>query len=66
MPVYEYEHMVTGVNFNCSKGKEFEEQQSIKDDALTACPECQLPVKRLISKTNFSWKGGAPTPKTYV
>lgn len=62
---YDYEHTVTGANFNCSKGREFVHDQNINDDALKVCPECNLPVKRLIGACNFKFKGGSPTPKFY-
>jgi predicted nucleic acid-binding Zn ribbon protein len=67
MPTYEY---------LCEEGHEFEVQQKIKDDPLKKCTrvilgdalldnqqECGAPCKRLISKTSFKFKGGAPTPK---
>ena len=54
MPVYEYEH--TGDS--CALGKVFEHVQSIKSDALSACPECGGPVRRLISMPYIS------TPKS--
>jgi len=66
MPTYLYEHTVTGAHFDCANGKEFETQQSIKEDAYTTCPVCQLPVKRLIAGGVIAqWKGGSPTPKHY-
>ncbi|MGB2601789.1 MAG: FmdB family zinc ribbon protein [Candidatus Omnitrophota bacterium] len=40
MPTYDYK---------CEKcGHKFEKFQSIKDEALKECPECEGPVKRLI------------------
>ncbi len=65
MPVYE---MI------CDSGHEFEIEQRITEDALTICPklgtdqddnevQCCSPCRRLISKTSFKFKGGAPTPK---
>lgn len=50
MPIYEY---------RC-KGckKEFEVLQKITDEPLAACPKCGKQVKRLISQTSFSLKGG--------
>jgi len=45
MPTYEYEHKGAG----CKLGKTFECEQSMKDDAFTKCPECDKPVKRLLS-----------------
>ncbi|MCE5231026.1 zinc ribbon domain-containing protein [bacterium] len=54
MPVYEYEH----VGEACSLGAQFEHVQSIKDDALTVCPKCGRPVKRLISLPYISTPKG--------
>lgn len=50
MPVYEYECQ------ECSKV--FEVQQKIADNPLSNCPECQGPVKKLMSMTSFQLKGG--------
>ena len=54
MPVYEYEH----TRRSCRLGTLFEVQQSIHDPALTTCPECGGPIKKLISRSNIS------TPRT--
>ena len=54
MPIYEYEH--TGGP--CELGKCFEIKQSIKEEALTRCPECKGPVKKLLSRVSLA------TPKT--
>ncbi len=54
MPIYEYEHLKT----RCSQGKLFEATQSIHDTALTQCPHCGGPVRKLISRIHIS------TPKT--
>ena len=50
MPIYEY---------RC-KGckKDFEVLQKITDEPLAACPHCGKQVKRLISQTSFTLKGG--------
>jgi putative FmdB family regulatory protein len=49
MPTYEYK---------CDKCGPFEIWQSIKDDALTACPTCGARVERLISaNVGFVFKG---------
>ena len=50
MPIYEY---------RC-KGckKEFELLQKITDEPLATCPKCGKQVKRLISQTSFTLKGG--------
>jgi putative FmdB family regulatory protein len=50
MPVYEYEHTAKP----CSLGKAFEVTQSMKDKALTCCPECGRPVRKLISMVGIS------------
>jgi len=50
MPVYEYE---------CQEcDKIFEVQQKIADAPLSDCPECQGPVKKLVSMSSFQLKGG--------
>ncbi len=50
MPVYEYE---------CAKcNKVFEVQQKMSEAPLTACPQCQAPVKKLMSVNSFQLKGG--------
>ncbi len=50
MPVYEYE---------CKKcDKVFEVQQKMSEAPLTECPECQSPVKKLMSVNSFQLKGG--------
>ncbi len=56
MPTYEYE---------CTRGCQFEVQQSIKDDAFATCQKAFCPegrggvkVKRLISAARFILKGG--------
>jgi putative FmdB family regulatory protein len=50
MPVYEYE---------CQEcNKVFEVQQKIADKPLSDCPECQGPVKKLMSMSSFQLKGG--------
>jgi len=50
MPIYEY---------RC-KGckKDFELLQKITDEPLATCPKCGKKVKRLISQTSFTLKGG--------
>jgi len=50
MPRYDYEH-VDKKNLTCEDP--FEVVQSIKDDALTACPTCGKPVTKLLSKPSF-------------
>lgn len=50
MPVYEYE--CTSCN------KVFEVQQKMADKPLSACPECEGEVKKLMSMSSFQLKGG--------
>lgn len=54
MPIYEYEHL----DRHCGWGSIFEIRQSIEDAPLTLCPNCQAPVRKLISLTHVC------TPKT--
>lgn len=50
MPVYEYE---------CKEcDRVFEVQQKMTDKPLSNCPECQAPVKKLMSMSSFQLKGG--------
>ena len=50
MPVYEYE---------CKEcRKVFEVQQKMADKPLSSCPECQAPVKKLVSMSSFQLRGG--------
>lgn len=50
MPVYEYEHLEEP----CQRGMVFEHTQSIHDQPLTRCPDCNGPVRKLISYAGFS------------
>ena len=50
MPVYEYEHLQAA----CKLGKVFECEQSIHDAQLTVCPQCERPIKKIISRINIS------------
>lgn len=53
MPTYEYEC----TNQDCKNT--WEQDQSIKDEAIRECPKCQQQTaKRLISKSNFVLQGG--------
>jgi len=54
MPIYEYEH----ISDPCSLGGVFEVRQSIQDAPLNLCPNCNNPVRKLISRVSIS------TPKT--
>ena len=50
MPVYEYE---------CPTCQSvIEVQQKIADPPLSSCPECQSPVRKLMSMSSFQLKGG--------
>ena len=49
MPTYEYE---------CSKGHQFEVEQSITEPALKRCRICRAKARRLISASAFILKGG--------
>ena len=49
MPIYVYE---------CDKGHEFEETQSIKDQPLKVCNICDGEVRRVITNVSFILKGG--------
>ena len=49
MPTYEYE---------CSKGHQFEVEQSMSDPALKRCRICRAKARRLISASSFILKGG--------
>ncbi len=49
MPTYEYE---------CTScGNRFERRQSIKDEPLTACPECDGKVRRVLFPVGIVFKG---------
>lgn len=50
MPVYEYECPA------CEKVHEV--QQRMADDPLSQCPECEGPVKKIMSRSSFALKGG--------
>lgn len=45
MPIYEYEHLEK----SCSRGAVFEVRQTLEEAALTACPECGGPVRKILS-----------------
>lgn len=54
MPIYEYEHLEAP----CDEGEVFDVAQSIHEKALTRCPKCRGPVRKLISRVSIS------TPKS--
>lgn len=60
MPIYRYEHL--DEEGSCPQGKNFSTSQSMRDDALTLCPECGRPVERLISGAYVS----SPTTDTDI
>ncbi len=45
MPVYEYEHSAEA----CERGRVFEVRQSMHDTPLSRCPQCDAPVRRILS-----------------
>lgn len=49
MPTYEYE---------CSKGHQFEVEQSMSEPALKRCRICRAKARRLLSASPFILKGG--------
>ena len=49
MPTYEYE---------CSKGHQFEVEQSMSDAPLKRCKICRAKARRLLSASPFILKGG--------
>jgi putative FmdB family regulatory protein len=55
MPVYEYEHCDDSA---CAMGVIFEIRQSLDAAPLTRCPDCQAPVRKLISRPNISTPRG--------
>lgn len=53
MPTYEYQAVDTASA--CAQCRErFEVRQSMRDDALTSCPACGQPVRRLVSLCGMS------------
>lgn len=55
MPIYEYEPIDAHCEA-CEGG--FETFQHMGDDALTECPVCGAPIKRLISQSAFAMSKG--------
>ncbi len=53
MPTYEYQALEPNAGCDLCRAR-FEVQQSMRDDALTACPECGQPITRLISRCDIS------------
>jgi putative FmdB family regulatory protein len=50
MPIYEYEHL----GKPCTRGKIFEVRQSINEESLTQCPDCNCTVRKYISRIGIS------------
>lgn len=48
MPIYEYK---------CENGHAFDVMQSIFDDPLTECLECNAPVRKVLRPVGISFKG---------
>ena len=48
MPIYEYK---------CENGHVFDVMQSIFDDSLTECIECNAPVRKVLRPVGISFKG---------
>ena len=48
MPIYEYK---------CENGHVFDVMQSISDDHLTECIECNAPVRKVLRPVGISFKG---------
>jgi putative FmdB family regulatory protein len=48
MPIYEYQ---------CDEGHEVEVIQSMSEDALTECPECGAPARRVLHSPAIHFKG---------
>ena len=52
MPIYVYKPVDTSECDHCEHG--FEKLQKIADDPLSNCPECLIPVKRVITAANIA------------
>ena len=48
MPIYEYK---------CENGHVFDVMQKLSDDALTTCPECGAPVRKVLHPVSIAFKG---------
>lgn len=55
MPVYEYEPTTQASCVHCQGG--FERLQRISEEALSACPACGAPCKRVLSLVSVSKTG---------
>lgn len=59
MPTYTYIH--TEESSECGFTNEFDVVESIKETAMTNCPDCNSQVKRIItSAPSFKMQGGTP------
>lgn len=62
MPTYSYTHL-TQDEHRCVY-PDFDVTQSIKEEALTDCPTCGMPVKRIITTApGYKFNGSGFTPK---
>jgi putative FmdB family regulatory protein len=57
MPVYEVE---------CKECKEITTRDCPVADRKDPCPKCKGEVTVLLGTPGFSWKGGPPTPKSFM
>ena len=60
MPIYEYQPVATEHCAFCGNG--FEQLQKMKDSALSTCPQCNAPVRRVISAANLGKAGPSLEP----
>jgi len=61
MPTYTYTHIDSNKIVRNCQSHDFDVFQSIKEDALTQCPTCLKPVKKIItSAPSFTMQGGTP------
>jgi putative FmdB family regulatory protein len=51
MPIYEYRATKEGNCSFCKAG--FDRLQNLSDSPITSCPQCQQPVRRVISAPNL-------------
>jgi len=72
MPTYHYIHKNDLLREFCYAPRNrqdpvIEIQHPINQDALVNCPECGGAIERVIAgSVHVTWKGGAPTSKTYI
>jgi putative FmdB family regulatory protein len=56
MPTYEYQAKDPAGGCDTCRAR-FEVQQSMRDEPLTACPQCGAPITRLISACGINTRG---------